>query len=126
MKVQDMIEELLLDAAYKREVKPYKNVYMVKILNPGDRINIFISFRIKTSKGEVLLCRTDIDLEKTENNVRLGMHLLTQPMIKRESICFFKKSLTIGHKSIADILKQTAAPTFAEKIAKVESMYETE
>lgn len=126
MRTKQIIEEILLDCAFRRDIKPQKNVYMVKVLNPGDKINLFASFRMKTSKGEVINLRTDIDLEKTHNNVIVGMSLLTQPMIKRESITFFRKSLTIKHKSIVDILKSVVTPMLAEKFDKVESMYETE
>lgn len=114
------VSEILNNAAFLREQKPYKNVYFVKVLNPGDRINFFTSFRWKTSGGEVFICRVDINLEKTERNVSFGIHHLKP--YQRESFTVFRKTLTIGYKSITDILNGTVVPAFTEKLNKLEVM----
>lgn len=120
MTAERSVSEILNNAAYLREQKPYKNVYFIKVLNPGDRINFFTSFRWKTSGGEVFICRVDINLEKTERNVVFGIHHLKP--FKRESFALFRKTLTIGHKSITDILNGTVVPAFTEKLNKLEVM----
>ena len=120
VRVEKLVSEILNNAAYLKEQKPYKNVYFIKVLNPGDRTNLFVSFRWKSSGGEVFICRMDINLEKTERNVRLGVHHLKP--YQRESFTIFSKSLTIGHKSIVDIINGTVVPTFIEKLNKLEDM----
>lgn len=122
MSLIELVNEILLNAALKEEQKPYKNVYFIKVLNPGDRKNLFVSFRYMTSKKECLLCRADIDLNRTDKNVFVGIsHLKVR---ERESITFFKKSLAIPHKNIVELIKAHIAPLLAEKIQKVEDMYE--
>ena len=120
MRLEKLVSEILNNAAYLKEQKPYKDVYFVKILNPGDRTNLFVSFRWKSSGGEVFICRMDINLEMTERNVSFGIHHLKP--YKRESFTVFRKVLTIGHKSIVDIINGTIVPTFAEKLNKLEVM----
>ncbi|QYN80042.1 hypothetical protein PQD71_gp149 [Kosakonia phage Kc263] len=123
MSLIELVNEILLNAALKEEQKPYKNVYFIKVLNPGDRKNLFVSFRYMTSKKECLLCRVDIDLNRTDKNVFVGIsHLKVR---ERESITFFKKSLAIPHKNIVELIKAHIAPLLAEKIQKVEDMYES-
>lgn len=123
MSLIELVNEILLNAALKEEQKPYKNVYFIKVLNPGDRKNLFVSFRYMTSKKECLLCRADIDLTRTDKNVFVGIsHLKVR---ERESVTFFKKSLAIPHKNIVELIKAHIAPLLAEKIQKVEDMYES-
>uniref|UniRef100_A0AAU8KX99 Uncharacterized protein n=1 Tax=Pantoea phage Survivor TaxID=3232176 RepID=A0AAU8KX99_9CAUD len=120
MKTEKVVSDILNNAALNKDQVPYKNVYFVKVLNPGDRVNLFVSFRFKTSGGEVFICRADINLEKTEKNVRFGIHHLIP--IKRESFTLFQKNLTIGHRSIVEIINGTIAPAFTERLNRLEEM----
>lgn len=120
MSAEKIVSEILNNAAYLKDQKPYKNVYFIKVLNPGDRTNFFTSFRFKTSGGEVFICRVDINLEKTERNVSFGIHHLKP--YQRESFTLFRKTLTIGHRSIVDIINGTVVPAFTEKLNKLEVM----
>lgn len=121
MQLKDLVSEILIDAAFRHEPKPYRNIYFIKVLNPGDRKSIFVSFRYKSSKNEVFICFVEIDLEKTERNVSYGISFLIPKA--RESTTFFKKSEFIPYKDILEILKQKVIPTFIEKLQKVEDMY---
>lgn len=121
MQTRKIVSSILEDALFQREAKPYKNVYFIKPLNPGDRKQFFCSFRFKTSKGEVLLCRVEINLEY-ENNTVYGISLL-KPR-ERESITFFRKRQRIVGKSILEIIQSVVVPVLTDKINKVESMYE--
>lgn len=123
MNLKNLVTEILVAAAIKDPEKPYRNVYFIKVLNPGDRKNLFVSFRFLTSKKEALVCRVDINLNNAEKNVMVGIsHLKVR---ERESVTFFRKSMAIPHKNIVEILKQDVAPLIAEKLEKVEDMYET-
>lgn len=121
MTVNKLVSEILEDAAFRREPKPYGNVYFIKVLNPGDKINLFVSFRYKSSKGEVFIATTDINLEQPEKNVYISLSFLK--VRERESITFFKKRELINHKSIIDILKQTVIPLLVDKLNKIERSY---
>lgn len=121
MKLTALVNEILDDVAFMRDSKPYKNVYFIKPINPGDRKSLFVSFRYKTSKNEVIIAWTEINLENTNKNVTVGLSYLWPQ--KRESITFFKKRLLINHKSIIEILHQTVAPLIIEKLQKVEDSY---
>lgn len=120
MRVEKLVNEILINAAMGKEQKAYRNVYFIKVLNPGDRINLFVSFRFKTSGKEVFICRVDIDLSKTERNTNVGIHHLKP--YQRESFTVFRKTLTIGHKSIVDILNQPVTDLIAERLIKLEGM----
>lgn len=122
MQIRKTVSEILEDAVFQREPKPYKNVYFIKALNPGDRKNFFVSFRYKTSKGDVLLCRTDINLETPGKNTVIGISLLK--VRERESVTFFRKSQAVLGKSIIEIVNSIVIPTIVEKINKVEDLYE--
>lgn len=123
MNLRNLVNEILLAAALKNPQKAYRNVYFIKVLNPGDRKNLFVSFRFLTSKKEALVCRLDINLANADKNVVVGIsHLKVR---ERESVTFFRKSLAIPHKNIVDILKQDVIPLIAEKLEKVEEMYGT-
>lgn len=123
MNLKNLVSEILVAAALKDPIKPYRNVYFIKVLNPGDRKNLFVSFRFLTSKKEALVCRVDISLNNADKNVMVGIsHLKVR---ERESVTFFRKSMAIPHKNIVEILKQDVAPLIAEKLEKVEDMYET-
>lgn len=122
MQIRKTVSEILEDAVYQREPKPYKNVYFIKVLNPGDRKSFFASFRFKTSKNEVLLCRVEINLEVPGKNTVIGISLLK--VRERESLTFFRKSQAILGKSIIEIINSIAIPIIVEKINKVEELYE--
>ncbi|QZA70535.1 hypothetical protein AH04_51 [Erwinia phage AH04] len=122
MRLKDLVNEILIDAALKNPPKPYRNVYFIKVLNPGDRKSLFVSFRYKSSKNEVFICFVEIDLNNTERNVSYGISFLIPRA--RESTTFFKKSEFIPYKDIIEILKMKVIPTFVEKLQKVESLYE--
>jgi hypothetical protein len=126
-----------MDAAYKKENKFYKDADYIKVLNPGDRKSIFISFRWKSSKKEVFICQTEINLDNTDKNVFVRITLLKpkEPVPKvtvkypnnvQESVTFFKKGLAITHKSITEILQLSVAPLIIEKLKKVENYYGTD
>lgn len=121
MLLKELVNEILTDAAFGHTPKPYKNVYFIKVLNPGDRKSIFASFRYKSSKNEVFICFVEIDLERAEKNVSYGISFLIP--IERKSTTFFKKSESIPYKNILEILKLKVIPTFIEKLQKVEDMY---
>lgn len=122
MQTRKVVSSILEDAVFQREAKPYKNVYFIKPLNPGDRKQFFCSFRFKTSKGEVLLCRVEINLEYPEKNTSMGISLL-KPR-ERESITFFRNRQRIVGKSIIEIIQSVVVPTLVDKINKVEQSYE--
>jgi hypothetical protein len=124
VKLSRLVNEILEDAAFKREPKPYKNVYFIKVLNPGDRKMLFVSFRYKTSKGEVLLPHVEIDLDRPGKNVSVGVSYLWPQ--KRESITFFRKRQEVLHKSIIEILQQVVAPLIITTLQKVEDYYVTD
>lgn len=119
-KIGKVVEEIFLDAIFKRETKPYKNIYFIKPLNPGDRVQFFCSFRYKASNNECVICRVDIDLEKPERNTMIGISYLE--VRKRQSFTFFKKNLHVLNKTIPEILKQIAIPELTEKLIKIEGM----
>lgn len=121
MQLRDLVSEILTDAAFGRTPKPYRNVYFIKVLNPGDQKSIFVSFRYKSSKNEVFICFVEIDLEKTEKNLQYGISFLIPKL--RESTTFFKKREFISYKGILEILNQKVIPIFIEKLQKVEDMY---
>lgn len=121
MKLNELVNEILLNAAFKKETKPYRNVYFIKVLNPGDGKSLFVSFRWKSSKNEVFICTVDINLEDVSQNTRLSIALLKTK--ERQSTTFFHKRSSYVNKSIIDILKQIAVPTLTEKLNKVESYY---
>jgi hypothetical protein len=121
MQLKDLVNEILLDAAFRNVPKPYRNVYFIKVLNPGDRKGLFTSFRYKSTKNEVFVCFVEIDLTRTDKNVSYGISFL-KPR-ERESITFFKKHEFIAYKDIVEILKTKVIPTFVEKLQKVEDMY---
>lgn len=122
--IRKTVSEILEDAVFNRPPKPYKNVYFIKVLNPGDRKSIFVSFRYKTTKKEVLLCRVEINLEYPGKNTVVGISLL-KPR-ERESITFFRKRQAVVGRSIIDIVTTIAIPTIVEKIKKVEAEYDPE
>jgi len=122
MNLKDLVAEILMDAAFRHTPKPYRNVYFIKVLNPGDRKSLFVSFRWKSSKKEVFICFVEIDLTQSERNVSFGISFLKPK--ERESITFFRKHDLVVYKDIAEILKQRVIPTFVEKLQKVEDMYE--
>lgn len=124
MKLSRLVNEILEDAAFKRFPKPYKNVYFIKALNPGDRKSLFVSFRYKTSKNEVLLARVEIDLDKPGKNVSVGVSYLWPQ--RRESITFFRKRQEVLHKSVTEILTSVVAPLIIATIQKVEDYYVTD
>ncbi|AEV89482.1 hypothetical protein OBP_045 [Pseudomonas phage OBP] len=124
MKLSRLVSEILNDAAFQRQPKPYKNVYFIKALNPGDGKSMFVSFRFKTSKNEVLVAHAEIDLDKPSKNVSVGVSYLWP--IKRESITFFRKRQQVLHKSIPEILQQVVAPLIIATIEKVENYYVTD
>lgn len=121
MRLKDLVSEILTDAAFRNTPKPYRNVYFIKVLNPGDRKSLFVSFRYKSSKNEVFVCYVEIDLERPEKNVSYGISFL-KPR-ERESITFFKRREHIVYKDITDILRTKVIPAFVEKLQKVEDMY---
>jgi hypothetical protein len=121
MQLKELVSEILIDAAFGRTPKPYRNVYFIKVLNPGDQKSIFVSFRYKSTKNEVFICFVEIDLEKTERNVQYGISFLIPKL--RESTTFFKKSEFVSYKGILEILKLKVIPTFIDKLQKVEDMY---
>lgn len=126
MTTYETVKEILHNAGQGNQPNPYKNVYFIKTLNPGDGISLFNSFRFKTTKQEVLLCRVNIDLALTTNNVSIAISLMKQPMIKRESITFFRQRHSIRGKSIIELLNGIVLDTFVEKIEKVEDYYKQE
>lgn len=110
-----------MDVALGKPPKAYKNIYFIRALNPGDRIQYFCSFRYTNDKKDCVICRVDIDLEKPEGNVVVGLsYLLPFKTRMRESFTFFRKSFSIANKSIAEIITQTAVPLIAGKIIKLE------
>lgn len=121
MKLSLLVNEILENAAFRREPRPYKNVYFVKVLNPGDRKNLFVSFRYKTSKNEVIIAYTEIGLENSGKNVSVALSYLWPQ--KRESITFFRSRQEILHKPIIEILKDVVAPLIISKLQKVEDEY---
>lgn len=123
MQLKNLVSEILTDAALRNTPKPYRNVYFIKVLNPGDRKCLFVSFRYKSSKNEVFICFVEIDLDRTERNVSYGISFLKPK--ERQSITFFKKSEQILYKDIVEILKTKVIPIFVEKLQKVEDMYES-
>jgi hypothetical protein len=122
MHLKELVAEILLDAAFRNTPKPYRNVYFIKVLNPGDRKSLFVSFRWKSSKNEVFICFVEIDLTRSERNVSFGISFLKPK--ERESTIFFRKHEFVAYKDIAEILKQRVIPIFVEKLKKVEDMYE--
>lgn len=121
MQLKNLVNEVLTDAAFRRDAKPYRDVYFIKVLNPGDRKSLFVSFRYKLSSNDAIIVRMDIDLSKTDNNVTIGMSYLK--VRERQSFTFFKKGMTIAHKNISEIINQTVVPLFVEKLKKVENIY---
>ena len=124
MQLKNLVNEVLTDAAFRREAKPYRDVYFIKVLNPGDRKSLFVSFRYKLSTTDSIIARMDIDLSKTDNNVTIGMSYLK--VRERQSFTFFKKGMTIPHKNISEIITQTVIPLFIEKLEKVIHIYGTD
>lgn len=123
MEISKLVEEIIMDGVLQKEPKAYKDVYFIRTLNPGDRIQYFCSFRYNTPKKDCVIVRVDIDLEKPEANVMLGMSILL-PFEKRmrQSITFYRKSLQVNNKTIVEILKQVAIPQLIEKLTKFEGM----
>lgn len=122
MHLKDLVGEILLDGARRNTPKAYRNVYFIKVINPGDRKSIFISFRWKSSKNEVFICFVEIDLTRPERNVSYGISFLKTR--ERESLTFFRKHESIAFKDITEILTKRVAPTLVEKLQKIEDMYE--
>ena len=120
MSIRKVVNEILEDGVFQRDPKPYKEVYFVKVLNPGDRKSIFISFRWKLSTDICLVCRTEINLECTDKNVSTAISILK--IRERESFTFFRKRQAIAHKTIIEIIRNNVAPMLIEKIAKIEEM----
>lgn len=118
MTLPELIKDILYNAAYNKFPKPYKNVYFIKVINPGDKINLFVSFRYKTKHSQVFICTLDINISKVERNVILNITHLK--VIERVSKTLFRKSLTIGNKGVLDIVNNTALPIFIEKLNKLE------
>lgn len=116
-----LVNEILLNAQRNNTPNPYRNVYFIKVLNPGDRIMLFVSFRWKSSKNEVFICTTEINLEHPTHNVTLNIALLKPK--ERESTTFFRKKSHILYKSIGDILHSHVIPIITEKLNKVENYY---
>lgn len=121
MELKSLVKEILSNAAIGNKEEAYKDVYFIKPINPGDRINFFLSFRWKSSKNEVFICTTEINLEKVERNVYVSICLLKPK--ERISTTFFKKYLTIGHKGILEILTDDITSIFVDKLKKVEDYY---
>lgn len=121
MDLNKLVSEILEDAAFRRQPKPYANVYFIKVLNPGDKISMFVSFRYKSSKGEVFVSATEINLEQTEKNVSTSLSFLK--VRERVSTTFFRKRLLVKHKSIIEIIRETVVPLIVLKLSKVEESY---
>lgn len=106
------------DCSYGNEITPHKNVYFIKPINAGDRKNLFISFRIKLKDGETYIFHFDINLDKTEKNLVMG---ITNLQVKeRKSKTIFRKSASIANADIEAIITKTIIPTFIEKCLKIE------
>lgn len=121
MDVKRLVSEILEDAVFQREPKPYSNVYFIKVLNPGDRRSLFVSFRWKSSKKEVFICTVEVNLEMADKNTRVYIAFLK--VKERESITFFKRTTGIPNKTVSDIIKHSVAPLIAEKLNKIEESY---
>ena len=121
MGIRATVNEILEDAVFQRDPKPYKDVYFIKVLNPGDRKSIFVSFRWKSSKNECFVCRTEINLEYPEKNTSTAISFLK--VRERESITFFRKRDRIVGKSIIEIIKGHVGPMIIDKLNKVEEYY---
>ncbi|UQT02624.1 hypothetical protein YUBABA_02100 [Serratia phage vB_SmaM-Yubaba] len=120
MGIRKTVNEILEDAAFLRQPKAYKDVYFIKVLNPGDRKSIFVSFRYKIASDICLICRTEINLEYPEKNTSIAISILK--IRERESFTFFRKRQAIVGRSIIEILQKTVAPLLIDKITKVKEM----
>lgn len=120
MGIRKTVNEILEDAVFQRDPKPYKDVYFIKVLNPGDRKSIFVSFRYKIASDICLICRMEINLEYPEKNTSTAISILK--IRERESFTFFRKRQAIAGRTIIDIVQKTIAPMLIDKITKVKEM----
>lgn len=130
MKLRDLVDSILQDAVNNNDPKAYRDVYFIKVINPGDRKGLFVSFRYNSSKKETFICTVEINLELTDKNVFTRICLLkpwasNNPWGKgmRESVSFFERIEFIPFKNVQEILKQKVGPLLTEKLQKVEDMY---
>lgn len=130
MRLKDLVDDILQNAADGNDPKAYRDIYFIKVINPGDRKGLFVSFRYNSSKKETFICTVEINLELTDKNVFTRISFLApwasnNPWGKgmRESTTFFKKSEFVPFKNIQEILKQKVTPLLTEKLQKVEDMY---
>jgi len=121
MSPKEIVSEILLNAANGIPEKAYRNVYFIKIIDGGDKKNLFVSFRYKLTNIDAVVCWVDIDLERIDRNVLVGMSYLK--VRERKSVTFFKKGLVIPRKNIVEMIQQDIAPLLSEKLSKAEAMY---
>jgi hypothetical protein len=124
MELRKLVSEILTNAAKRNKEEAYQDVYFIKVLNPGDRTNLFVSFRWKSSKKEVFICRMDINLSNPNKNVLIALSLLKPK--ERQSTTFFIKRMFIPHKNIIEIINDDIVPIMVEKLEKVENYYVNE
>lgn len=116
MNTQAMIKQIFTDQLLENKAKAYKNVYDIKSMSPGDRLNFFSTFRYRLNKIDVLIVGVMIRLENPNKNVRI--HITHIKLWKKYTKTIFRQGIAINHKSIYEILDNEIPKLLAPKLEK--------
>lgn len=116
MNTEEMIKDIFKNELLENKPKAYKNVYDIKHMSPGDRLNFFSTFRYRLNKIDVLIIGVMIRLENPNKNVRI--HITHIKLWKKYTKTLFKKGLKINHRSLLDIIEHDIPSLLAEKLDK--------
>ncbi|QDB70452.1 hypothetical protein CF8_0040 [Aeromonas phage CF8] len=116
MNTQAMIKAIFTDQLLENKAKAYKNVYDIKSMSPGDRLNFFSTFRYRLNKIDVLIVGVMIRLENPNKNVRI--HITHIKLWKKYTKTIFRQGIAINHKSIYEILDSEIPKLLAPKLEK--------
>lgn len=97
--------------------KSYPNVYYIKHMDNGERINYFGTFRYRLDKKNVLLVGFQIHLGMTGKNVQVRIsHII--PYGRGYTKTIFKKGFEMKFKTMLEILQGEPSTVLAEVINK--------
>ncbi|WNV45895.1 hypothetical protein [Aeromonas phage AerS_266] len=116
MNTEEQIKDIFKNALLENKPKAYKNVYDIKSMSPGDRLNFFSTFRYRLNKIDVLIIGVMIRLENPNKNVRI--HITHIKLWKKYTKTIFMKGLKINHRSLLDIIEHDISGLLAEKLEK--------
>lgn len=116
MNTEQLIKDIFKNALLENKPKAYKDIYDIKAMSPGDRLNFFSTFRYRLNKIDVLIVGVMVRLENPNKNVRI--HITHIKLWKKHTKTLFMKGLKINHRSLLDIIEHDIPSLLAEKLDK--------